>query len=381
MLASSSRAVAALALAAAAAAAQALAPPVPEAPDIDARAYVLLDNQSGQIIAARQPDLKIEPASLTKIMSIYAVAYELEQGRLSLDEQVSVSEKAWRMPGSRMFIEVGTKVSVEQLMLGDIVQSGNDASVALAEHISGSEEVFAALMNQHAHRLGLTATHYVNSTGLPHPEHYTSARDVARLGTALIRDFPDIYELFSIKEYAYNGIRQTNRNRLLWRDDSVDGIKTGYTESAGYCLAASAIRGGRRLVAVVAGASSDEARVEGTAALLNFGFRFYETHEVFEAAEPVTSIQVFKGAVERLELGLAEPLVVTIPRGRYEDIDASMDIDAPVLAPIASGQALGTLELSLDGERIARRPLTSLQPVAEGGFLSRMLDSVRLLME
>jgi len=381
MLASSSRAVAALALAAAAAAAQALAPPVPEAPDIDARAYVLLDNQSGQIIAARQPDLEIEPASLTKIMSIYAVAYELEQGRLSLDEQVSVSEKAWRMPGSRMFIEVGTKVSVEQLMLGDIVQSGNDASVALAEHISGSEEVFAALMNQHAHRLGLTATHYVNSTGLPHPEHYTSARDVARLGTALIRDFPDIYELFSIKEYAYNGIRQTNRNRLLWRDDSVDGIKTGYTESAGYCLAASAIRGGRRLVAVVAGASSDEARVEGAAALLNFGFRFYETHEVFAAAEPVTSIQVFKGAVERLELGLAEPLVVTIPRGRYEDIDASMDIDAPVLAPIASGQALGTLELSLDGERIARRPLTSLQPVAEGGFLSRMLDSVRLLME
>jgi len=381
MLASSSRAVAALALAAAAAAAQALAPPVPEAPDIDARAYVLLDNQSGQIIAARQPDLEIEPASLTKIMSIYAVAYELEQGRLSLDERVSVSEKAWRMPGSRMFIEVGTKVSVEQLMLGDIVQSGNDASVALAEHISGSEEVFAALMNQHAHRLGLTATHYVNSTGLPHPEHYTSARDVARLGTALIRDFPDIYELFSIKEYAYNGIRQTNRNRLLWRDDSVDGIKTGYTESAGYCLAASAIRGGRRLVAVVAGASSDEARVEGAAALLNFGFRFYETHEVFAAAEPVTSIQVFKGAVERLELGLAEPLVVTIPRGRYEDIDASMDIDAPVLAPIASGQALGTLELSLDGERIARRPLTSLQPVAEGGFLSRMLDSVRLLME
>lgn len=355
--------------------------PVPPPPTIDASAWVLMDHQSGAIIAGRNENERAAPASLTKIMTIYTVANELREGHASLDDEVLVSEKAWRTKGSRMFIEVGNRVRLEDLMKGDIIQSGNDASVALSEHLSGSEEVFAALMNQHARRLGMEGTNFVNSTGLSHDEHYSTARDVAILSAALIREFPHVYRWFSEREFTWNGITQPNRNRLLFRDPSVDGIKTGYTEAAGYCLAASAQRDGRRLIAVVMGAASAAARTEAASALLNYGFRFFETHRVYGAHEAVTETRIWKGETQRLALGLIEDLYVTTARDRYEDLDARIDLPAQILAPVEAGQALGTLVIVLDGEEIERRALVALNTVAAGGIVTRMLDEVRLLFE
>lgn len=352
--------------------------PLPPPPSVDAPSYVLMDFHSGEILAERAAGERVEPASLTKIMTIYTVASELHARRIALDDEVLVSEKAWRTGGSRMFIEVGDRVRVEDLMKGDIIQSGNDASVALAEHVSGTEEVFAALMNQHAQRLGLTGTHYVNSTGLPHPEHYTTAMDVARLSAALIRDFPEVYAWFREREFTWNGITQPNRNRLLRRDDSVDGIKTGYTEAAGYCLAASAERDGRRLIAVVLGAGSDAARTRAASALLNYGFRFFETHRLYAAGEPVTRVPVWKGEREALAAGLHKDLYVTVPSGHYGRLDARLSLEPRLIAPVAAGDQVGTLTVTLGGEEIAVRPLLALEELPAGGLVTRMLDEVRL---
>ncbi|MGE0384205.1 MAG: D-alanyl-D-alanine carboxypeptidase family protein [Gammaproteobacteria bacterium] len=362
-------------------ASHAAGPPIPAPPAIDARAYVLLDYQTGAILAQQNMDERLEPASLTKIMTIYTVAAELKGGHASLDDEVLVSENAWRTQGSRMFIEVGKRVRLEDLMKGDIIQSGNDASVAMAEHVSGSEQVFAELMNQNAKSLGMNGTHFTNSTGLPDPEHYTTAHDLARLSTALIRNYPDVYKWFAFKEFVWNGIRQQNRNRLLFSDASVDGIKTGFTDNAGYCLAASAVRDGRRLIAVVMGTPEQKVRAAAAAALLGYGFKFTETRRLYAAREPVTRVKVWKGAVDTLGLGVAADAVVTVGRGRIQDLDAHVDVQSPVLAPVAAGQALGTLTVKLDGQEIIKRPLVAVETVEQSGLFGRLADTVRLWFE
>jgi D-alanyl-D-alanine carboxypeptidase (penicillin-binding protein 5/6) len=357
----------------------ALAAIVPDAPSVGARAYILSDFDSGRVLAEVNADERMQPASLTKIMTAYVVFEELKQENISMQDKVRVSEKAWRMGGSKMFIEVDTKVSIEDLLKGLIIQSGNDASVALAEFIAGDEGAFADLMNQYAVRLGMTGSHFVNSSGLPDPEHYTTARDTATLAAAMIRDFPELYKMHAMKEYEYNGIVQHNRNKLLWRDESVDGLKTGYTESAGYCLAASAERDQMRLISVVMGSETERSRARESIALLSYGFRFFETHRLYGALEPLTEVRIWKGEIEKLGIGLARDLYVTVPRGQYEKLDAKMEIDSKVVAPVTKGEARGTLEVTLGGEQIAQRPLVTLAPVAEGGLWRKVSDQVRLL--
>jgi D-alanyl-D-alanine carboxypeptidase (penicillin-binding protein 5/6) len=357
----------------------ALAAILPDAPSIGARAYILQDFDSGRVLSEANADERVEPASLTKIMTAYVVFKELKQGNISMEDEVRVSEKAWRMGGSKMFIEVDTKVSIDDLLKGLIIQSGNDASVALAEFIAGDEGAFADLMNQYALRLGMSGSHFVNASGLPDPEHYTTARDSATLAAAMIRDFPEFYKMHAIKKYEYNGIVQHNRNKLLWRDDSVDGLKTGHTESAGYCLVASAERDGMRLISVVMGSESERSRARESIALLSYGFRFFETHRLYGALEPLTEIRIWKGEIEKLGIGLARDLYVTVPRGQYEKLDAKMEIDSKVVAPVMKGEARGTLEISLGGEQIAQRPLVTLAPVAEGGLWRQVSDQVRML--
>jgi D-alanyl-D-alanine carboxypeptidase (penicillin-binding protein 5/6) len=285
------------------------------------------------------------------------------------------------MTGSRMFVEAGTNISLEELMKGDIIQSGNDASVALAEYVAGSEEVFASIMNQNAARLGMSGTHYVNSTGLPDPNHYTTARDLARLAEALIREHGDIYRWFSIKEFTHHGITQPNRNKLLWRDPTVDGIKTGYTETAGYCLAASALRDDMRLIAVVMGTESENARADAAHALLSYGYQFYETRKLFSAGQPIKNSRVWKGEQESMPLGVAADLYVTVPRGKVQHLQSAIQFGARLIAPIRAGQQLGELSVTLDGQTIAQRPVTALQPVAAAGLLGRTVDSIKLMFE
>lgn len=359
----------------------ALAANVPAAPDVGAKAFLLLDVNSGRVLAERDADKPIEPASLTKMMTAYVVFNELAQGSISLSDQVRVSEKAWRMQGSRMFIEVNKMVGVEELLLGMIVQSGNDASVALAEHVAGGEEPFVALMNQQAARLGMSNTHFTNSTGLPHPEHFTTARDLAILARNLIEKFPEYYKWYKVKEYAYNEIRQYNRNRLLWLDERVDGIKTGHTESAGYCLVTSAVEDNMRLVSVVVGAKNENGRVSASRKLIGYGFRFYETYKLYGAEEQLTTMRVWKGEQEDVALGIEQDLYVTVPRGKRDDIQASMSVDAKIIAPVAAGQHYGTVDIKLGDEILAQQPLVALADVAEGGLWDRLVDSVLLLVE
>jgi D-alanyl-D-alanine carboxypeptidase (penicillin-binding protein 5/6) len=354
------------------------ATPVPAPPAVGAASYALVDYQSGAVIAEHDMDARREPASLTKIMTIYTIANELASRRVRLDDEVLVSENAWKQEGSRMFIEVGKRVRLEDLMKGDIVQSGNDASVALAEHVSGTEAVFAEVMNQNAERIGMSGSHFVNSTGLPHPDHYTTARDLTRLSAALIRDFPEVYAWFSIREFTWNGITQPNRNKLLGRDGSVDGIKTGFTDNAGYCLAASAEREGRRLIAVIMGAQDERTRADAASALLNYGFRFTETHKVYGAGAQVRQMPVWKGESDTVNLGLSADLYVTTAREQYPEIKARIDVDNPLVAPIAAGAGVGTLTLMLGGQELAKRPLVSLSAVPAGGFFTRLVDSVKL---
>jgi len=357
------------------------AAPLPAPPSISARGYILMDAHTRQVMTEGNSDERMQPASITKIMSAYVVGEELAAGHIALTDQVLVSEKAWRMGGSRMFIEVGTRVSVDELLKGMSIQSGNDASVALAEHIAGSEGAFADLMNHYAELLGMRNTHFVNATGLPDPEHYTTPRDMAILTAALIQGFPKVYADFSIREMTYNHITQRNRNHLLWRDDTIDGVKTGHTESAGYCLVASAIRDDMRLISVVMGTQSIKTREQASQTLLNFGFRFYATHRVYQAGKLVHRVRVWKGESDQLPLGLAQDLYVTIPRGEYKDLHVVMDVDKSIEAPITAGARLGQLHLTLAGKELLSRPLLSLAAVAEGGVFKRLGDSIRLWFE
>jgi D-alanyl-D-alanine carboxypeptidase (penicillin-binding protein 5/6) len=354
---------------------------VPAPPTIDAKGYLLMDSHSGRILAQKDADKRMEPASLTKIMTAHVVFEELAHGNLKLSDMVTVSEKAWKEPGSRMFIEVNTKVSVEDLLKGLIIQSGNDAAVALAEYIAGSEDAFANLMNEHAARLGMHDTHFTNATGLPHADHYTTPHDIAKLTIATIRDYPDFYKLYAEKEFTYNKIKQHNRNTLLWRDDSVDGVKTGHTESAGYCLVASAKRDDMRLVSVVMGTNSMKARVKASQSLLNFGFRFYETHRVYQAAQTLAQARVWMGTQETVPVGLQKDLYVTIPRRQYDKLVARSELQPMIKAPVHKGQVLGEAILELDGEKVAQAPLVALQDDPEGGLWRQAVDTVKLWME
>ncbi|MGD2055191.1 MAG: D-alanyl-D-alanine carboxypeptidase family protein [Gammaproteobacteria bacterium] len=355
--------------------------PIPKPPATGARAFIVMDFDSGRVIAEENSDQGVEPASITKLMTAYVVFKELDSGNIALSDMVTVSEKAWRTPGSRMFIEVGKQVSVEDLLQGMIIQSGNDATVALAEYIAGSEDTFATLMNRHAEKIGLSGSHFVNSTGLPDPEHYMTARDIATVAARLIRDFPEYYKWYSRKEFTYNGITQYNRNKLLWRDESVDGMKTGHTEAAGYCLVTSARRDGMRLISVVLGTKSDNARAEASQALLNYGFRFFETHKLYDAGSQLASSRVWKGDSDNVALGLDRPLYATIPRGQYKALDASMTIDNRITAPLNKGQALGSVQVQLGDSVVAEQPLVALQSVGEGSFWQRLVDEALLYFE
>ncbi len=355
--------------------------PTPAAPIVGAKGYLIIDGKTGHEIAALDADAPLAPASLTKIMTTYVVFSALSEGQISLQDEVTISEKAWRTPGSRMFIEVATRVTVEDLLLGMIVQSGNDASVALAEHIAGSEGVFAEMMNQHAAAIGMHSSHFENATGLPGENHITTARDLAILARALIEEFPDLYAWHSIKEFTYNDIKQSNRNTLLWRDDSVDGLKTGYTEAAGYCLVASAERDGMRVISVVLGTSSTKARTDGSQALLNYAFRFFETRLLFKAGEEISKTRVWKSANEYSRLGVLEDLYITVRRGSYDKLESSLEVPTIVEAPIAAGQPVADLKISLDGETLLTVPLRALDDNPAGSFWQRTKDNVSLIFE
>jgi D-alanyl-D-alanine carboxypeptidase (penicillin-binding protein 5/6) len=348
-------------------------------PSIDAPSYVLVDFYSGEALAELNADQPLAPASLTKIMTAYVVFRELGAGKIQLSDLVSVSETAWRTEGSRTFIEVNTQVPVEDLLKGMIVQSGNDASVALAEYVSGTEAAFAELMNAQAKRLGMTNSHFMNSTGLPHPEHYSSARDIARVARALILEFPELYRWYSLREFTYNKITQHNRNRLLGQDPSVDGMKTGHTKAAGYCLVTSARREGMRLISVVMGSKSPKARVKESQALLNFGFRSFETHRLYRAGDPLVQARIWKGSANRVPLGLKHDLHVTIPRKQYGDLSARLLIDASIVAPVLKGSEFGTVEVKLGEQAAAAAPVVALQDVPEGNLWQRLVDEALLL--
>ena len=350
--------------------------PVPAAPQLGAESYLLMDFNSGRILVEQEPDLQVEPASITKLMTSYVVFRELDEGNITLDETAAVSERAWRTGGSRMFIEPDMQVTVEDLIRGMIIQSGNDACVALAEHIAGSEEAFASLMNHYAEVLQMTGTHFMNSTGLPDPQHYTTGRDIALLSAAIIRDFPDYYAWYSEKEFTFNNIRQHNRNTLLWRDPAIDGLKTGHTEAAGYCLAASAKRDGMRLLSAVMGSSSESARASESQTLLNYGFRFFETVQLYQAGQELARAHVWKGLTEEVTLGLEQALFATIPRGRYDDLDAQVEMQSELSAPLAAGVTVGKISVHLGEELIASRDLITLGAVEEAGFFGRTWDSL-----
>ncbi len=354
---------------------------IPASPSVAASSFILQDADSGKILAEKNADQKLPPASLTKIMTVYVAFRELDKGHLTLDETVTISKKAWRTPGSRMFVEVNKQVSIENLLRGVIIQSGNDAAVALAEHIAGDEATFAALMNQHAKRLGMLNSNFTDSTGLPSPDHYTTARDLALLTRAMVKEFPDKYRLFSELEFSFNNITQSNRNKLLWRDESVDGVKTGYTEAAGYCLVASAKRNGMRLISVVMGTDSVNARLAESQSLLNYGFRFFQTHRLYQAGQILTKAKIWKGDTSELDLGLTNDLFVTIPRRHYKDLQAVMNIDKKILAPAERGTLYGTLNVTLAGENVASKPLVALNSVAPGGFISRIYDEAMLRLK
>ncbi len=353
--------------------------PIPAPPTLKANSYFLIDYDSGKVMAEKDADKRIEPASITKLMTAYLVDKALADGDIAMDEMVTISEKAWRKGGSKMFVEVDTQVPVEELIKGLIIQSGNDASVALAEHIAGSEEAFVRYMNHQAKLLGMTNTNFTNSTGWPDENHYTTARDIAILTEAKIRDFPESYSLYKEREYTFNGIRQYNRNRLLWRDDSVDGVKTGHTEAAGYCLVASAKREDMRLISVVLGYESDKQRIAGSQSLLNYGFRFYETHRLYEANEVLNNSRIWYGEQEQIALGVGRDIYISIPRGRYRDLDASMEVDPEISAPVERGARLGVVNISLDGETIVSEDLIATQTVSEGSLLVKAMDTVKLM--
>ncbi len=351
---------------------------IPAPPQLAATGYILIDADTGHVIVEHNADESLPPASLTKMMSAYIVSQEVKRGNLSEDDMVNISVKAWRMGGSKMFIREGTQVSVRDLLLGVIVQSGNDATVALAEHIAGSEDAFVDIMNQKAELMGMTGTHFENSTGWPAPGHVTTARDMARLAKAKIKDHPEHYELYKEKYFVWNNIRQPNRNLLLFRDDTVDGLKTGHTEEAGFCLVASAKRGDMRLISVVMGTRSEEARAAESQKLLSYGFRYYDTRSLYQAGQTLSKARVWSGVADEVTLGLAEPVKLTLPRGRQDDLEARLQINELIKAPLQQGQVLGQLQLVLDGQVLLEKPVVALEAMEQAGFFARLIDSIKL---
>jgi D-alanyl-D-alanine carboxypeptidase (penicillin-binding protein 5/6) len=352
--------------------------PVPKPPALDARAYVLIDFQSGRVLAAQKADVQSEPASITKLMTGYGVFRAVREKRLSLTDNVTISEHAWKAEGSRTFAQVGTQIPVDVLIKGMIVQSGNDATIALAEKLGGTEDGFVQMMNSYAQELGLKNSHFDNSWGGPGPTHYMSASDIAKLSVVLIRDYPEEYKLYSLREFEWNGIKQQNRNGLLARDPSVDGIKTGHTETAGYCLASSAQRNGMRLISVVLGTQSFKAREDASAALLNYGFTFFETVKAKSATDVVLKPEVYKGEEDRVTLVPARDIWVTVGRGSASQLKTTATVKEPVIAPIKAGQALGELTVTDGKDVIARVPLVAQAAVPEGGWWTRMVDGIAL---
>ncbi len=350
-------------------------------PPVLAKSYLLLDYHSQQTLASVKADERFEPASLTKLMTAYLTFSALKQKKIQATQIVPVSDRAWKAEGSRMFIEPRKAVSVDELIRGMIVQSGNDACIALAELIAGSEETFAQMMTQEAQRLGMKNTSFMNATGLPNPQHYSTAFDLALLASAIIRDFPEYHPLYSMKEYRYNNITQANRNRLLWSDPTVDGMKTGYTENAGYCLITSAKRGERRLLSVVLGTSSESARATESQKLLNYGFQFYDSVKLYEAGQAVASVTVWKGAGNNVKAGFINEMYVSIPKGQIDKLKAQLETQQPLVAPIAAGQKLGVMKLLLDGKPYAEIPVVALDAVPLAGIFGRGWDSLRLLFK
>jgi len=353
----------------------------PVSPSIAARAWLLMDAVSGQTLAAHSEHERAEPASLTKLMTAYLTFAALKARTLQLEQTVPISERAWRAEGSRMFLEPGKPVTVEELIQGMIVQSGNDACIALAEAIAGSEEAFVQLMNREAKRLGMSDTNFVNATGLPESKHYSSAYDLGLLAVALIRDFPGEYHYYSIRSFRYNNISQRNRNRLLWLDPNVDGVKTGHTRDAGYCLIASAKRGPRRMLSVVLGTASESVRARESQKLLNFGFQFYDSARLYEKRETVSTLPVWKGNQRTIRAGLTTDLTVSVPKGMADKVKADLISQQPLLAPVSAGQRVGTLRVTLESKPIGKYPVVALESVAVAGLLGRTWDTIRLWFE
>lgn len=351
---------------------------IPTAPQVDARTYVLVDYRTDKILASKDAVARMEPASLTKLMTAYIVFQELAAGKLKLDQQVTVSEHAWRSEGSRTFIELGKPVSIQDLIMGMIVQSGNDATIALAERIAGTEETFAQMMNANAKRLGMVGSHFDNSSGLPSPQHYTTARDLSLLANAMIREYPQYYKWFSVHEFEHNGIKQQNRNGLLEKDPTVDGLKTGHTDSAGYCLVTSSLRNGMRLVSVVMGSTSMKARENASAALLNYGFTFYETRLAVKGGTVLATARVWKGQSPSVDLGIKDDLYITLPRGEADSIKTFTDVQPRLIAPIALEANLGTMRVLAGNQTLETKPLHPLKAVQRGGWWRRLIDTIRL---
>ncbi len=351
---------------------------IPDPPKIDATAYVLMDAKTGEIITSYNADEKMPPASLTKMMTSYIVTEEIRKGNISDSDTVQISIKAWKAEGSRMFIKEGTSVSVLDLLKGVIIQSGNDASIALAEYVAGDENSFADLMNRYALELGLENTHYMNATGLPDPDHYTTAKDLAKLGRATVYNHPKYYRIYSQKSFTYNNIKQANRNSLIFGDIPVDGIKTGHTEEAGYCLVASAEENNTRLISVVLGTNSDRARASESKKLLTYGFRFYETAELYKTGDVVDEQRLWMGQNDSIQLGVSNDLLLTIPKGSKKDLSANIDVNTYIKAPITKGQKLGTLKISLEGRVIAQEELVALNDEEKGGLFKQLIDFIKI---
>lgn len=349
----------------------------PGAPNLDATGYILLDGTSGRILAQKNADNRMPPASLTKLMSLYIISGAIKNGQIHLDDKVRISTKAWKTEGSRMFVKVGDEVPVKDLLQGIIVASGNDATVALAEYVAGTEEAFTSMMNEQAKLLGMTNSHFMDSTGLPNKNHYSTAHDLATLTMAYIKNFPEDYSYYAEKWFAYNGIKQPNRNRLLWRFQYADGLKTGHTDEAGYCLVGAAKKDGMRLISVVLGEPNDNARTEDSIRLLTYGFRFFETHKLYTGAKPLVIARVWQGENSETPLGLNEDFYVTVPTGQFKRLQADMALNNPIKAPVTKGQTYGVVNISLNNQLIASKPLVALEDNARGGLLRRATDSVK----
>jgi serine-type D-Ala-D-Ala carboxypeptidase (penicillin-binding protein 5/6) len=349
----------------------------PSAPNLEATGYILMDGSSGRILAQKNADARVPPASLTKLMSLYIISSVIKAGQIHVDDKVRISTKAWKTEGSRMFVKAGDEVTVKDLLQGIIVASGNDATVALAEYIAGTEEAFTAMMNQQAQLLGMNNSHFIDSTGLPDKNHYSTAHDLAILTQAYIKNYPEDYSYYSEKWFAYNGIRQPNRNRLLWRYQYADGLKTGHTNEAGYCLVGSAKKDGMRLISVVMGEPNDVTRTEDSIRLLTYGFRFFETHKLYDASKPLVQARVWQGEKSDVALGLTDDMFVTVPTGQYKRLQATLDLTNPLKAPIVKGQSYGTLNITLNNQIIASKPLIALDSNPQGGFFRRAADSVK----